>query len=116
MITIYGRPISKKNSMQIIRVRGRNVIITSKGYRQFEKGALAQLKEVKNRYHGKVNVDYTFYLKGKLDADLDNLVTSVTDVLQKSGIIDNDKNIISSTAIKYAGNNDWKTEIEINKL
>jgi len=52
-------------------------------------------------------------MKGRLDADLDNLVTSVLDVLQESGAIDDDKNVVSLHATKHSGFEDWVTSIEV---
>lgn len=106
MIIIKGRPISKKNN----RVGNNNrFFITSKRYKQWEDEALWQLKG--KRLENQTMIRLRFCMKGKLDADLDNLVTSVLDVLQKAGILKNDKTIVHLTATKEFGFSEWTTEI-----
>lgn len=110
MIKIIGRPISKKNHRIPLR-NGMN--IPSKSFRSFEKQALYQLLEVRERHTGKVHVDYIFQMKGKIDTDCDNMIGGINDILQKAGIIDNDKNITEGSFKKIPGNKDWITTIEI---
>jgi len=114
-LTIQGRVISKKNSKRIVRAGTRLIPITSKAYGQFRELALWQLKTCKERFTSAVDVILTFQLKGQLNADLDNLVTSVADVLQDAGIIENDVQIVSITAKKHLGFGDWNTHITIKE-
>ena len=111
MIIIYGRPISKKNNKRAFR----HVVLSSVAFLKFEKSALEQLKKVKEHYSGDVDVSYAFTYKGKLWTDCDNAMAGINDILQKSGIIDDDKQIKSGTFIVTTGN-DWKTEILISSL
>jgi len=115
-ITVTGRPISKKNSKRIITVRGRPILISSKAYLLFEKSALWQLKAYKERHQGPVEVHYVFEMKGKMDTDFDNLISGLNDVLEKAGIIDNDKNIQFGSFAKYHGFKDWRTLIKIEDI
>jgi Holliday junction resolvase RusA-like endonuclease len=115
MITIYGRPISKKNSKRVF-LRGRfPVVISSKAYLKFEQSALEQLKSVKEHYKGEVDVDYVFTFKGKLYCDVDNAIAGVNDILEKAGVLENDRNIKSGTFLVQTGK-DWETNIEISPL
>ena len=113
-LTIEGRPISKKNSRQHVTTRdGRKFVIPSEAFRTFQQIALAQLNQYRNiQLIGPYKVSYRFFMKGNLDADMDNLIAGVNDILQEAGIIDNDKNIRKfGESEKIAGNKDWKTEI-----
>ena len=82
---------------------------------RFEKQALTQLAAVRGHFTGPIKVTYIFYLKGRLNLDLDNGIASINDVLQKAGIIDDDKNVVEIEAKKINGNKDWKTIIDIAK-
>lgn len=112
LITIEGRPISKKNS----RRNFGHVSLPSEAYCKFEKEALKQLKDVKEKHTGPMSVSYSFFMKGRLDSDIDNMIAGVNDILQKAGIIDDDKNIQEIEAVKWAENKDWRTEITITSL
>lgn len=108
---INGRPISKKNNHS---GRSGKFFITSKRYKQWETDALRQLKKYKKRWTGKeLVIDITIECKGKEDTDLDNMLTSIIDVLQKGEIIENDKYIVHIAASKYHGFKEWRTQIEI---
>lgn len=115
-ISIIGRPISKKNS----RRNYGKVSLPSVAYVKFEKLALVQietaikidkLKQIK----GNVIILYKFFMKGKLDSDCDNMIAGINDILQKSGLIENDKFITEGWFKKISNNKDWRTEIKIEK-
>lgn len=111
-ITIIGRPISKKNSKQLIPVRGRTIMIPSKAYNQFRKDALKQIipnGQIADPYY----VRYEFQMKGKLDTDIDNMIAGINDILQEAGVFKDDKLIKKIEAVKVGGYDDWKTIIEI---
>ena len=113
--TITGRPISKKNSKQLIRVGGRIVPISSKAYLRFEKDALMQLLPYrKYRFNRTIKVEYHFYIQGKYHVDGDNLMAGINDILQKSGIILDDDLIIEGCFKKYGGSAGWSTKISIS--
>lgn len=116
MITILGRPISKKNSKRAF-TRGRfSVVLPSVAYMKFKKDALLQLKKYKERHHKDIDVSYVLTYKGKLWTDCDNAISGLNDILQDSGIIDDDRQIKSGTFIVKTGAKDWKSEIEISDL
>lgn len=118
-LAIEGRPISKKNSRVHVTTRdGRKFVLPSEAYREFAKLASLQLREYRNvMLKAPYKVSYRFFLKGKLDADLDNLIAGINDILQENGIIDNDKNIRkfgeSEKVPDCAG---WKSEVVIEPL
>lgn len=113
VITITGRPISKKRSY---RPRKSGGFYLSKSYKNWENQALWQLKNYKEKHTGKVHISYEFQMKGKLDTDMDNMRAGVNDILEKAGIIDDDKNIVSDKGVKYHGFEDWATKIRIEEL
>lgn len=116
MITILGRPISKKNSKSVF-MRGRYpVVLSSKAYLKFEKNALEQLKKCKERYTRNVDVSYTLNYKGLLWTDADNSIAGLNDILQKSGILLDDKQITSGTFIVNTGCKEWSSQIEITQV
>ncbi len=111
-LTIKGRVISKKNNVRY----SRGFTYKTKAWRNFENSVLAQLEGVRARFNGKVDVSYYFQMKGRLDSDIDNAISAISDLLEKAGIIDNDKNIVSLTATKEGGHKDWLTEVEITSV
>jgi len=94
-LTILGRPVPKKNNP--IMLKGRNLILPSKAYRAYEKSALKQLMAWGNIYFdGPVRVDAHYFLPDKRWwPDLTGLLQATGDILQKSGLIENDKQIVS---------------------
>ena len=98
--TIPVRPATKKNSGQIIQVKGRNILIPSKQYKQFEKDCLPYLNRVKNAagiINFPVNVQCVFFTETKRKIDLPNLLNAVDDAMVKSGlIIDDNRDIIAA--------------------
>lgn len=83
-IVITGQTPSKKNSKQIYRNRktGTPFIASSDIAKSWEQSALLQLKQCKYRFRTRVQIDYMFYVEDDAQRDLDNMVTSVNDVLQ----------------------------------
>lgn len=105
-IIIKGRVISKKNN----KIASNNRFFsTSKRYKEFETDALWQIKG--KRIASQTDIQLVFHMKGHLDTDLDNMVTSVIDVLQKGGLIVNDKTLTHIDAYKEYGADEFYTEI-----
>lgn len=98
--TIPVRPATKKNSGQIIQVKGRSILIPSKQYKQFEKACLPYLKQVKDTagvINYPVNIQCTFFTETKRKIDLPNLLNAIDDAMVKSGlIIDDNRDIIAA--------------------
>lgn len=98
--TIPVRPATKKNSGQIIQVKGRNILIPSKQYKQFEKDCLPYLNRVKNAagiINFPVNVQCVFFTETKRKIDLPNLLNAIDDAMVKSGlIVDDNRDIIAA--------------------
>lgn len=111
-------PVSKKNSQQIITVKGRMMIIPSKVYRQYEKEAIyyLQLQWGDRPHDTPLNVAMVFYMPTHRRVDLVNLQEACLDVLVKAGIIEDDNcNIVATmdgSAVRYDKKNP-RTEIII---
>lgn len=101
VISLYfdGVIYSKKNSKQIISVKGRPVIISNKNAKKNEKDMSAefafQCAKQAWRPDGRYSVSMYFTRKDNVRRDLDNLATSVLDALVLGGALqdDNIKNV-----------------------
>lgn len=98
--TIPVRPATKKNSGQIIQVKGRSILIPSKQYKQFEKACLPYLNQVKDTagvINYPVNVQCIFFTETKRKIDLPNLLNGIDDAMVKSGLLlDDNRDIIAA--------------------
>lgn len=112
-ITILGRPASKKNN----RRNFKNISLPSKAYERFEREALPQLwGKILKPIAVPVFVSYVFHQKGNYKQDLDNAISSVCDVLQEAGILQDDTLIEMISAQKIMGAKEWSTEIHIEEI
>lgn len=118
-ITIPIAPRTKKNSMQIIRVRNRQVIIPSKLYKEYEAKCEWYLPPLEEPINYPVNVMCLYYMPTRRRVDLNNLLEATTDVLVKYGVIEDDNyHIVAShdgSRVFYDKENP-RTEIIITRL
>lgn len=113
---LTGRVISKKNSKRIFRLKnGRTISLPSTAFETFKTSYLWQLKRC-IKHKGRVKIAFEFHLKGRMDQDIDNAVTSVLDILQEAEIIENDKLVMEIYARKEYGYKDFETIITIEKI
>lgn len=114
-LTLYGKPITKKNHMQIITINGRSRLIQSKAYREYEKDCLNQIWKIEpfSTINIKIQVSCLYYLKDKRKTDLTNLLASSHDILQKSGIIEDDALIASVDGSRIMGVDKENPRVEI---
>ena len=117
-LTIFGQPITKKNSMQIIMAGKRPCIIQSKAYRQYAKEAKRQFPVGSFKpVYGDVEVRCLYYLATTRKPDLLNLMASTHDILEDIGIILNDEQVKSVDGSRIVGKDpDPRVEIEITEL
>jgi Holliday junction resolvase RusA-like endonuclease len=120
-ITIPLTPVSKKNSQRIVIVRGRPMILPSKVYKDYEKAAVALLRQ---QYSGEpidteVNVAMVFYMPTHRRVDLVNLQEACLDVLVTAGILQDDNSKIvafmDESYVTYDKKNP-RTEITITEV
>lgn len=111
------RVISLKNSKRVVRAGGRTLVLPSKAHQKFLSLALPQLAPLRPAapFDFPYTLNLTFHLKGKLDADLDNLCASVSDLIMDAGIVADDKQCVRLVAEKRAGAADFLTEIELTE-
>jgi Holliday junction resolvase RusA-like endonuclease len=116
--TILGPPRSKKNSMVAMCIGGKPRLLQSKLYRDYEKDALKQLMAWGNLYiPGPVQVICRYFVPDKRRRDLTNLLAATHDILQKSGIIEDDSLIVSVDCSRIVGvdRKNPRVEIEITR-
>ena len=109
--TLTGRPITKKNSQQIVLTKtGRRYVIQSKQYLAYEKDCLWQIiaqrhlhPEMSETIIDKINLQALYYMPDKRIPDLLNLLQATADILEKARVIDNDKNIVSFDGSSIVG-------------
>ena len=96
-ITLYGRPITKKNSSQIIfdRKNKRHIPIPSEQYRHYEKDCLKQISgRHKLELDRPCNVEVLYYMPTKHRVDLVNLLEGTCDILVAAGVLKDDNSQI----------------------
>lgn len=111
--TLLGKPITKKNSMRIVSFGGRPRLIQSKAYMQYEKDCLKQLTTGWIPINRKMEVSCQYYLKENRKTDLTNLLAATHDILQKSGLIEDDSLIVSVDGSRIMGVDKDNPRVEI---
>ena len=95
--TIPIDPKTKKNSQQIITIKGRPMIIPSSAYKKYEKEAMKYLIPPESPIDYPVKVECHFYMATRRRVDLNNLLECATDCLVKAGVLEDDNaNIVVS--------------------
>ena len=89
-LTLYGDPITKKNSQSIITVGGRQRIIPSSQYRAYEEACLWQIRWRRQPIEKPVNVACVYYLKTDRQCDLVNLLEGTLDILVDARVLHDD--------------------------
>lgn len=90
--TVKLPPISKKNSMQIVRPYGmdRPIIVPSKQYKEYEKSAMWFMPKLQHPIDYPVNIKCLFYMATKRKCDLTNMLEAIDDVMVKARLIADD--------------------------
>lgn len=97
--TIYGNPITKKNSQRIITNPKtlRPMIMPSSQYKQYEADAMKQIVFGGEPIDVPVTVTCMYYMKTKRACDLTNLLEATDDILVKRRVLaDDNYRIIAS--------------------
>ena len=119
--TIYGNPVTKKNSQRILMTRdGRPFIMPSKQYEQYRRDCLRQItRDTKQHIETRVNVKYLFYMETRRKIDLTNLEESLDDILVDAGVLADDNSRIvaghDGSRVLY-DKNVPRVEIEIEEM
>ena len=122
-ITLTGRPGILKNSKRIVRRKKFVSVIPSDKYQRWEYAACHEITRQIARTPSFRKIDSpamltaNFYFKNhQWEADLDNCVSGICDVLQKTGVIANDKLIVEMSLKKVFGEPVERVEIELREL
>jgi len=120
-ITIPGRPYTKKNSQQICRrTNGAYFIKQSDTYERYETEVLWHLKTYRGpKFDGPVRVTCVYWMPSRQSwPDLMGLYQATADILERAGIIENDRDIICMNGSRIAGVDaeNPRVEIEIEEL
>lgn len=97
-ILIHGQPVTKKNSMRLVNVRGRTIPIPSKAYKEYEHLCMAQIPAWKRVQLDKpVNIKCEYWMGTRRQVDLLNLLGATMDILVAAGVIrdDNSRIVVS---------------------
>lgn len=85
-IIISGQTPAQKNNKQIAfnRKTQKSFIISNTRVKSWQDKALEELERTvpKEKFEGKVQIDYMFYVKDNVQRDTDNMIASVNDILQ----------------------------------
>lgn len=117
-IIITGRPAVKKNNRRIFSRGGKVINLPSLAYKNWSDGAILEVRSQAKgkKIYGSIELNCIFYLMGKYHVDVDNLVSSVCDVLTDSGVIEDDDLIVKLTAEKVSGCGGWSTKISLKEF
>ena len=104
--TLTGCPRSKKNSMQIVKIKMRDKatgqlkeipkLLPSTWYRQYEICCVAQIRELLQPMYidHPINLKVTYYMENRRGVDLCNLLEATCDILVKAGVLKDDNSRI----------------------
>lgn len=98
-LTLYGNPVTKKNSQRILykfTKLGRKTpfIAPSKAYVDYETDCLRQIKRPHSPISARLNVRCVYYMKTARRVDLANLIEATTDILVKARVLEDDNSKI----------------------
>lgn len=118
--TIHGCPITKKNSMRMVNVRGRVIPIPSKQFVAYQNEAERYIPYKWYNIETPCNIKCVYYMPTKRRVDLCNLLAATCDILVHYGVIADD-----NCGIAYSHDGSYvvlgckdkpRVEIEITKL
>ena len=121
------RPITKKNSMQLVKVKGKLIPIPSKQYKQYEHDAGFFIRAMAEPISTPIRMQCIYYFHPNKDGsipksapDLANLIEATCDVLVHYGVIKDDNcTIVAShdgSKVVYDADQAERTEVEITNL
>lgn len=116
-LTLTGRVPTKKNHKRVFRNKytGKITVTSSAAYEAWHEEAGKQLLPFRpsEPMSGSISIAIHFKLKGRIDADVDNMMASVVDLLQDMGFLENDKQIVEAHLYKLSGYPDFSTVITL---
>lgn len=104
-IILQGQVPAQKNNKRVVynRRTGKPFIISDAKVKNWQAKGFVQLKSV-SPVVGAVEIEMVFYNKDKRKRDIDNMLTSVLDLLKNSGIIEDDNCfIVQKLSARFGG-------------
>lgn len=89
-ITLRGRPITKKNSLRIVKAGKKRKPISSEQFLVYQQACLYQLIKAPKTSEENLNMQCLYYMPTRHRVDLVNLLQATCDILVKAGIIEDD--------------------------
>lgn len=119
-LTLYGRPITKKNNGRIVMVGRYPKLLPSKQYVAYEEDCLMQITgKYKQNIDYPINLKCLYYMPTRHKVDISNLMNATHDILTNAGVIaDDNSRIIKSvdgTRVLYDKENP-RVEITIDEF
>ena len=120
-LTVLGKPITKKNSMQMITDKrtGRVFPIPSKAFKNYQKVFLSQAKRPKAPISEPCNVQAVYYMPTRHMVDITNLLSATHDLLVDAKILEDDNSrIVKSVdgSRVYYDKENPRVEIEVRRI
>lgn len=113
-LTIEGRPTTKKNSQKIIMCGNRPRIVQSDAYRQYEHDSLRQIPGTTRKgLSGRMNLCCRYWMADKRLPDLLNLLAATSDILEKAGVVGNDRDFVRVDGSEIVGVDKDRPRVEI---
>jgi Holliday junction resolvase RusA-like endonuclease len=115
-LVLPGRPITKKNSQRIIinRRTGRPQVIQSERYMEYEAACLWHLKKYRVKFSGPVWVKARYWMPNRRSwPDLLGLLQATCDILEKAGIFENDRYVVSLDGSEIVGVDKDNPRVEV---
>ncbi len=117
MIILTGRPITKKNSQQFHtnKQSGRRWIAQSDAYQTYETACLWQIRAAHvDAVPGKVTMTARYWMPNLASwPDLFGLIQATADIMEKSGVIANDRDIVRVDGSEIVGIDKEHPRVEI---
>jgi Holliday junction resolvase RusA-like endonuclease len=115
-MTLLGKPISKKNSQKIWynKALGRLMIVPSDQFKRYEKECLRQIPPTqKLKLEGNLRLCARYWMPDRRVVDLLNLLAATSDLLEKAGVVVNDKDFINFDGSRIVGVDKERPRVEI---
>ena len=115
-LTLYGQPVTKKNHQQMVtnKATGRMFPVQSKAYREYEHDCIRQITgDHKQQFVGRLNLCCRYWMTDRRQVDLLNLLAATSDILEKAGVVENDRNFVRVDGSEVAGVDRERPRVEI---
>ncbi len=118
-IVVYGAPRTKKNSNRLVTVRGRKIVLPSKAYKDWEKGAIIKLVSAADGFPWGAtpcNLSAIFYRDANR-GDLVGYVQGIQDLLTARGVWADDSCVRSLDGCRLSVDRESpRVEIELTDM